>query len=289
MSGGIKPGPVFDRKGIVWEILNASTLPTASSAVGGQSELADSLGVWGVNEKGGDAVRGESPANKAFGILGGTDRVFKQHAGVYGESDQQGVFGNSTSNAGTGVYGICNKGTGFGVRGDCQEGGIAIQGQSFGTGLAGKFIGDVEVTGDIRLTNQDCAEDFDILSDQSADPGTVMVLGEGGALRTSSKPYDKTVAGIISGAGDFKPASVLGKQAFSQQQRAPIALMGKVFCKVDASYGPIEAGDLLTTSATQGHAMKAEDPWKAFGSVIGKALLPFQSGCGLIPVLIALQ
>jgi hypothetical protein len=28
--------------------------------------------------------------------------------------------------------------------------------------LAGYFEGDVEVTGDIRLTNADCAEDFDI-------------------------------------------------------------------------------------------------------------------------------
>ena len=52
---------------------------------------------------------------------------------------------------------------------------------------------------------------------------------------------------------------------------------------------PIEVGDLLTTSATPGHAMKATDPLKAFGAVIGKALRPLDSGQGLIPVLIALQ
>jgi hypothetical protein len=69
----------------------------------------------------------------------------------------------------------------------------------------------------------------------------------------------------------------------------PIALMGKVYCKVDASYGAIEVGDLLTTSSTPGHAMKANDPMKAFGSVIGKALRPLDSGEGLIPILIALQ
>jgi hypothetical protein len=70
--------------------------------------------------------------------------------------------------------------------------------------------------------------------------------------------------------------------------RRPIALVGKVFCKVDA-YGAVEIGDLLTTSTTPGHAMKAADPLKAFGSVIGKALRPLKWDRGLIPILIALQ
>ncbi len=65
--------------------------------------------------------------------------------------------------------------------------------------------------------------------------------------------------------------------------------MGKVCCKVDAQYSPIEVGDLLTTSPTSGHAMKATDPLKAFGSVIGKALRPLTAGQGMIPILIALQ
>jgi hypothetical protein len=62
-----------------------------------------------------------------------------------------------------------------------------------------------------------------------------------------------------------------------------------VYCKVDAQYSPIEVGDLLTTSPTPGHAMKADDPLKAFGTVIGKALRPLSEGQGLIPILIALQ
>ena len=65
--------------------------------------------------------------------------------------------------------------------------------------------------------------------------------------------------------------------------------MGKVFCKVDAQFGAIEVGDLLTTSPTPGHAMKTNDPFKAFGAVIGKALRPLKEGQGLIPILIALQ
>ena len=115
-----------------------------------------------------------------------------------------------------------------------------------------------------------------------------MVVGEKGALHQSHQAYDKRVAGVISGAGDYKPGIVLDKQ-HSQSNRKPIALLGKVYCKVDASHASIEVGDLLTTSDRPGHAMKAADPLKAFGSVIGKALRPLKEGQGLIPILIALQ
>ena len=148
--------------------------------------------------------------------------------------------------------------------------------------------GNILATGDIRLTNADCAEDFDICETEQIEPGTVMVLGEEGKLEQSQKAYDKRVAGVISGAGDYKPGIVLDKQQ-SSNIRKPIALLGKVYCKVDAGHGAIEIGDLLTTSPTPGHAMKAEDPLKAFGTVIGKALRPLAEGQGLIPILIALQ
>jgi hypothetical protein len=115
-----------------------------------------------------------------------------------------------------------------------------------------------------------------------------MVLGEEEKLEQSQKAYDKRVAGVVSGAGNYKPGIVLDKQE-SSNTRKPIALLGKVFCKVDAQYGAIDVGDLLTTSPTPGHAMKADDPAKAFGAVIGKALRPLPEGHGLIPILIALQ
>jgi hypothetical protein len=71
--------------------------------------------------------------------------------------------------------------------------------------------------------------------------------------------------------------------------RLPIALVGKVSCKVDASYSPIEIGDMLTTSPTPGHAMRVTDSGRAFGAVIGKALRPLAEGRGHIPILVALQ
>lgn len=98
----------------------------------------------GVTIERGAGVVGVSHSRKSLGLLGGSDRVFRQNAGVYGESGQQGVFGYSTDSAGTGVYGN-SVGSGFGVRGDSTDG-IAVQGQSFGSGLAGRFIGNVEIT-----------------------------------------------------------------------------------------------------------------------------------------------
>jgi len=35
--------------------------------------------------------------------------------------------------------------------------------------------------------------------------------------------------------------------------------------------------------------MKATDRERAFGAVIGKALAPLQGGCGMIPILVALN
>jgi hypothetical protein len=61
-------------------------------------------------------------------------------------------------------------------------------------------------------------------------------------------------------------------------------------CKVDADIAPIAAGDLLTTSATEGHAQKLDSAAGVpVGAVIGKALASLAKGKGLIPVLVAHQ
>jgi hypothetical protein len=149
--------------------------------------------------------------------------------------------------------------------------------------------GTLSVSTDIALTNQDCAEDFDLVEEGMVEPGTVMVLGDAGRLRRSHRPYDRGVVGVVSGAGDYKPGLILGRQPGPSGLRIPVALVGKVFCKVDAAYGAIEIGDLLTTSPTTGHAMKAEDPSRAFGAVLGKSLGVVPAGRGVVPILVALQ
>jgi hypothetical protein len=246
------------------------------------------------------AVEADGPAMPSKwiirGRLAGEDPIFNQLAGVYGQSDNQGVMGLTTSNSGTGVFGG-NVGktalNGFGVRGE-TTGGVAVQGQSFGPGLAGKFIGklriegDVEVTGDVTLVaGNDCGEHFQV-SGTNPEPGTVMCICGDGTLAASQRAYDRKVAGVVSGAGFLKPGIVLGAQG-ENTKSSIIALIGRVYCQVDAGDAPIEIGDLLTTADVPGHAMKAQDPLKAFGAIIGKALGALPSGRGLIPVLVALQ
>ena len=104
--------------------------------------------------------------------------------GIYGRSAKSdGVIGITTGDGKAGVAGVCDTGNGNGVYGrsktangvvgysssDVHAGvagandnnaGVGIYGK--GGRLAGLFEGNVEVTGDIRLANADCAEDFDV-------------------------------------------------------------------------------------------------------------------------------
>ena len=69
----------------------------------------------------------------------------------------------------------------------------------------------------------------------------------------------------------------------------PVALTGRVYVWADASNGPIEPGDLLTTSGIPGHAMKVSDFDKAHGATLGKAMTSLEEGRGLVLVLVSLQ
>jgi hypothetical protein len=148
-------------------------------------------------------------------------------------------------------------------------------------------------SGDILLSGADCAEEFSTLL--GAEPGSVLVITDDEQLMPCSSAYDRRVAGVVSGAGSYKPGIVLGADLGDAGRgrvtagRQPIALNGRVYCKVDTGGGPIETGDLLTTSDRPGHAMRVADQSQAFGAVLGKALRPHTSGTGLIPVLVALQ
>jgi hypothetical protein len=253
-------------------------------------------GVHGVSQERGTGVVGQSKDGRGVhGISETWQGVFgfsKMQAGVVGESNAfHAIFGISHDQNNAGLFGTNDK-SGFGVIAVSDFGvGVAARGGR----LAGHFEGDVEVTGDIRLLtgdigllNADCAEDFDVADDDGIEPGSVVVLGDDGTLHQSRRAYDRRVAGVVSGAGGYRPGIVLDKQ-HSSENRRPVALVGKVCCKVDASFGAIGIGDLLTTSPTPGHAMKTDDPYKAFGAVIGKAIRPLTDGQGLIPILIALQ
>jgi len=123
--------------------------------------------------------------------------------------------------------------------------------------------------GDGRITTEvlqitggsDLSEQFDIqnsVNQVAPKAGFVVRIDADnpGELAVSSRAYDRTVAGVVSGAGDVQPGMLMGQQGTEADGQHPVALTGRVYVWVDASYGAVEPGDMLTTSNTAGHAMK---------------------------------
>ena len=158
----------------------------------------------------------------------------------------------------------------------------------------------LDVLGKIRISDSsgtpivemgeglDYAEGFDVSDKTKIGPGSVVVIDADnpGKLRLSDTAYDKKVAGIVAGAKGLGSGVRLGSEGFD----ANVALAGRVYCNVDATQADVQPGDLLTTSATPGCAMKAADYKRAQGAILGKAMEKLEKGQkGQILVLVTLQ
>lgn len=125
------------------------------------------------------------------------------------------------------------------------------------------------------------------------EPGTVVVIDpeHPGELRTSTQANDPKVAGIVSGANGLVPGMVLRSEKHAETDgKYLVAMTGRVWCKCDTSSGPIRSGDLLTTSATPGHATRvAPGATVPRGAILGKAMSELADGSGLVLVLVNLQ
>jgi len=137
-------------------------------------------------------------------------------------------------------------------------------------------------------------------------------------LRRGRRSADAAVVGIVSGMPGVSVGTEVASLAYADPQLAarlerawatadsdenaniwlalenefalvyaPLALSGSTLCKVDAGYGAIQVGDLLTTSPTPGHASRTDVPVP--GTIVGKALEPLDTGTGLIKVLVMLR
>ncbi|MBE0565689.1 MAG: hypothetical protein IH621_07030 [Krumholzibacteria bacterium] len=144
----------------------------------------------------------------------------------------------------------------------------------------------LEITG-----GADLAEPFDVSGGSDIGPGMVVAIDPDlpGRLKLAGHPYDRCVAGIVSGAGGIAAGMVMGHEGTAADGSHPVALTGRVYCYATADGGPIVPGDLLTTSTVPGHAMKVQDHGRAQGAVIGKAMSRLPEGRGLVLVLVSLQ
>jgi len=208
-----------------------------------------------------------------------------------------GIKAEATGNDGIGL--IAKGERGIWAESTRDMGPALIAWRSPAGGLAADFQGNVRISkyaGSGRYGTAvmelgeglDYAEGFNVSQAAEVMPGMVLVIDRDnpGTLRASTEPYDHKVAGIVSGARDLGSAVKVGGEQFDEN----VALAGRVYCNVDAGYGAVEAGDLLTTSATPGYAMVVKDYNQAQGAILGKAMERLGEGQkGQILVLVTLQ
>ncbi len=161
---------------------------------------------------------------------------------------------------------------------------------------AGALTVGGEITANVVtiLGGSDVAEPYEVANagEVAPKPGFVVSIdpAQVGQMRVAAHAYDKTVAGILSGANGIAPGITLRQKGTVADGTHPVASIGRVWCWCDAdANGPIEAGDMLTTSDTPGHAMRVTDSAPANGATIGKAMSALPAGKGLVLVLVSLK
>jgi hypothetical protein len=212
--------------------------------VRGTSKNKDHGGVVGTNDAGGTAVYGEGGAGVLgigrtwVGVYGETRGTEGGPAGVWadGKDGGDGVKGhaNGPGKAGVAGFHLSNRGPGIFGRGAPAgrfEGNVEVTGTINGqhvscqgniSAVGNVNAGNMNVTNDIVLANADCAEDFDVDASTigRATPGTVMVLGDEESICPSSYAYDTRVVGVVSGGADFRPGIILGKKGSATGKKA---------------------------------------------------------------------
>jgi hypothetical protein len=128
--------------------------------------------------------------------------------------------------------------------------------------------GNIAASGTIvaGVANPDVAENI-TASEKEVEAADVVSVDPRGGERIvrSRRAYDTTVIGIIS----TKPGLVTnGQESDVDASKTPDPNQ-----RLMLEGGAIKPGDLLTSSDTPGHAMKAVDPWR--GGIIGTALTAF--------------
>ena len=264
----------------------------------------------GAHAYGSDLTLRNVDGANVFEVIGGTsssnrDAIVSMHDPAGHQTVVMRSNSDSGAEQGGGYFALRSENSVTTFKLEAQEDAVATQGSAM------KFYNDsgvqtVEIDADYGSSNQgristdvleitggsDLSENFDVSANGAhLRPGTVVSIDptHPGKLAVSRHGYDRTVAGVVSGAGGVRTGMLMGQKGSEADGRLPIALSGRVYVWCDAAAGPIEPGDLLTSSDTAGHAQRVGDFSKAHGAILGKAMSHLESGRGLVLVLISLQ
>jgi hypothetical protein len=165
------------------------------------------------------------------------------------------------------------------------QGNLSVDGSKYGY-VVDEFVnttGDVLEQGDVVVIGPN--QEAQYLNDAGRIPIPEVDL--------TDREHDTRVCGVVAEISSFAERNGDADPAATEVQPGQVGAMvtlgAFVVCKVDADYGAIQVGDLLTTSATRGHARRVDDPARAAGAIVGKALAPLDRGQGKIPVLVTLH
>lgn len=284
-------------------------------AWGGQNGVTaqGATGVYGSSvSQYGQGVYGHGSGLSTEGVLGTSDLA----VGVYGISGgvgdelASGVWGHAQATSGfnLGVIGLTESPDGVGIRAKSTANPATNPTARIldatgpdGTEFKVQANGEVYADGSFHGGGADYADMFPI-SGKRADyeAGDVLVIGPDGQLIKSDKPCSTAVVGVYSTqpafVGDLRGAREDDEmEPEADDNLIPVTLVGVVRVKATTGNGAIQPGDLLTTSSTPGHAMKASpvelggvEIYRP-GTIVGKAMEPLSSGTGLIEVYVTLQ
>ena len=289
----------------IYGIVTPTNPGGSSTAVRGQNNgtAASGIGVYGSQAGSGWGVYGFAPSGR--GVYGSSSTGNGLYAFSNGSGRNAAAVRSVAGNATNGMAGFFENASGFHTAhfANTSSGGVLYL-ENGGSDAAGTGGGDfitavnnpendaqfrVLTSGEVRSDvgfNTPAADFAEMLpASDGLEPGDVLAIGADGRLERSRAAHQANVAGVYS----TRPGFVGGHPTDGPTGGTiPLAVVGIVPVKASAENGPIGAGDLLASSSTVGHAMRANGEAR-LGCVIGKALEPLAAGTGQISMLVVLQ
>jgi hypothetical protein len=306
----------------------------AASGYGVYASAPSGTGVYGYSNSTNNAIYGRNLGSGA-GVFGYSSTGFGVSGESYNDygvraysRDAYGVYARTDGSSDVALYGYATGGSATGVRGYSLN---YYGGTFYGPNRAISASGDVYIGGDLTVSGSKSGFVVDFCKNsgtETLEAGDVVVITGSSAAIIGSIPlmevaktnagYNTAVVGVVNKClsvttctRDMKglpesEESALPEKEIDVKANSAVVIQPNEYVnvvtlgafkaiKVDASYGAIQPGDLLVTSANAGYAMKAQPelingkPFYPSGCIIGKALGTLVSGQGKIPVFVGHQ